>query len=283
MQSAASSQTNRSDSATGVTGTNTSSNAVRRIIIIGGGVAGLTLALALKRASQRSGLAVQCVIYEATQTYTERGPHYLLWAWAVQALQQLGLARRLGRVSWPVASFSSVAAASGESLVQWPDATASSSAPAPAPAPVSSSSNSSAAATAAADPEALAGSYLPPLVGMRKADLLRLLMTALAGRDDLVADTELAFKPANNSDLALFAPGAGSSASATPSGIEADLAVGNWFLDEEFNTLLPELILGHELSSYVISSSTGNVSVRFTNGVTDHGFMLIGADGAHSK
>ncbi|KAI8923362.1 hypothetical protein BC831DRAFT_429061 [Entophlyctis helioformis] len=330
----------------------------KRIIIIGGGVAGLTLALALKRLSAAHGLNFQPVVYEATTTYTDRGPHYLLWRWAVEALLELGLGRRLGSVAWPVVKFSSVDCASGEELVRWPPAygpgAASSptlsapgtplSATAPAFPPAAATASAvrtprsagtagtagmpdldypSKAATAAsgsphnaqpastainADPHA----YLPPLLGLRKPDLIRLLMTALAGRDDLVNSPELAVKGANNNDFEFYSQAKRAHSAATasnggldasgspihgglppppgsydgpgiPFGLDGDLAHGNWFENEGFSHMLPEIHMGYELDSYIISASTGTVRVRFTNGATDRGFMLVGADGVHSK
>ena len=225
----------------------------RIVIIIGGGISGLTLALALKHISQRYSLDLEPHIYEKEPSYNAgKQKFHILWRYAVTLLLQLGLGKRLGRISWPILRLESLDAETRESLVEWPEAK-------------QDLPNAAISAEYA---------YLPPLLGIRHQDLVRLLMTALAGRLDLVYDTELAVRGANNS---LNGSNNGFK------GLDGDLAVGDWFQDGGFANLLPNLHLGHELESYRIASSTGAVTAQFTNGVSVSGFMMVGADGVDSK
>lgn len=76
-----------------------------------------------------------------------------------------------------------------------------------------------------------------------------------------------------------------------------DLAEGNWFQDQGFADLLPQIKFGHELESFVISaeygtlcafsftrsslgsfSCVGTVYLKFTNGVREKAFMLLGKE-----
>jgi 2-polyprenyl-6-methoxyphenol hydroxylase-like FAD-dependent oxidoreductase len=83
-------------------------NPPRRILIIGGGLAGLTFALALKRVGRSTGLNLEPVIFEsqtAEKAYSEKGPHYMLWRWAVEVLLELGLGGRLSKIAAPINGF----------------------------------------------------------------------------------------------------------------------------------------------------------------------------------
>src|ERR1700730_5221653 len=66
------------------------------VMIIGGGIAGLTSALAL----QRSGLAVK--VFEQANTSREEGAGVALWSNATQVLSQLGLGDLLHTVGTPI-------------------------------------------------------------------------------------------------------------------------------------------------------------------------------------
>ncbi|KAJ3083492.1 hypothetical protein HK102_001050 [Quaeritorhiza haematococci] len=233
----------------------------RRILIIGGGVAGLALALCLKRASVQTGLALDPIIFEASngERYKESGPHYILWRWAVEVLLELGLGKRLSRIAWPIESFKSQDADTKETLVQWP----------PVVDPAAPGSTTAPAGTAAAS-----DSSLPPMVGARQSDIMRLLMLALSDiRNDLLDSDKLSPSAANNSDTA----------NDPVQGIEGDLARDNWFENEGWANLLPQLRLGYDLDSFLISATSGLVTARFTNGHVEQGTMLIGADGLYSK
>lgn len=106
------------------------------------------------------------------------------------------------------------------------------------------------------------------MIGLRKQDLVRMLLLALSGiRDDLLDSDKFIPAPPN-----------------TTPGIEADMAAdGSWFAQEGYADLVPDLMLGYELESFLISASSGTVTVKFSNGAVERGFMVIGADGTHSK
>jgi 2-polyprenyl-6-methoxyphenol hydroxylase-like FAD-dependent oxidoreductase len=69
---------------------------VTTAVVIGGGIGGLTTAIALRRA----GLRVH--VYEQAPALTEIGAGLSLWANATKALTQLGLADQLSRVAAPL-------------------------------------------------------------------------------------------------------------------------------------------------------------------------------------
>ena len=130
----------------------------RKILIIGAGIAGLTLALSLRRMAAATGLNIKPVIYESStvETYgggSENGPHWLMWRYAVETLLELGLGKRLGKIAWPILNFKSTDAETNEVLVQWPP--------------------EDPAAAAAADPELAAGKRL----GNSYLSILRYVLT----------------------------------------------------------------------------------------------------------
>ncbi|KAJ3396608.1 hypothetical protein HDU92_002556 [Lobulomyces angularis] len=229
----------------------------RKILIIGGGVAGLTLALAIKRVAQKTGLNLIPVIYESQTTYSEVGTHFILWRWAVETLLEMGMGKLLGKVSWPILNFKSLDADTKETVVQWPP---------------DSVTHENIDSFHHNDP---LEDSLPPMLGTRKSDLLRLLMLGLAGcRDsDLVDDADFHSSGANNSDIA----------PEPVEGVEGDLARDNWFGKEKWRKLLPELKLGYEFDFYSISPTTGAVTATFFNGLSETGDMIIGADGVNSR
>jgi 2-polyprenyl-6-methoxyphenol hydroxylase-like FAD-dependent oxidoreductase len=211
-----------------------------KIVIIGASISGLALALSLKR------LGCKVIVYEENTSYYHNH-HVVLWKAAIQALLELGLGKRLSRISWPIVKLSSTDLETGEQILDFP-------------LPES--------------PKHTSGEevYLPAMVGTRKHDIIRMLLTALAGRDDLVYGTELTVQPANNC----------LSSSDPVQGIEADLSTKDWFLDQEFESLVPFVKYGHALESFVLSATYGTVSLKFDNGHTDTAFMLIGCDGIDS-
>ncbi|KND03219.1 uncharacterized protein SPPG_02275 [Spizellomyces punctatus DAOM BR117] len=236
-----------------------------KVLIMGGGIAGLTAALAIRRVAALTGLSLRPIIYEASNSPypgENTSSHWILWRWAIDVLLELGLGKRLSRISMPIDNLKAVDADTNELLVHYPPIDPLTGLP---------------EKEQIQDPEAgnTAGG-IPAMIGIRKVDVIRTLLLALSDiRDDLL-DGSFVPTAANNSQ--------GSTPEGIPEGIDADLAWGNtWFHDEGYADLVPDLHLGYELDSFLISASTGKVTVKFTNGVVEQGFMLIGADGLHSK
>ncbi|KAI8590171.1 hypothetical protein BDZ88DRAFT_415782 [Geranomyces variabilis] len=228
------------------------------ILIIGGGVAGLAAALSIKRVAAATGLNLRPIIFEADPParafHSNMAQHWVLWKWAYELLLEMGLGKRLSKIAAPINHTISIDADTRETLVEYP--------------PIEDVVEG----TKIADPElgtaTTGAAVLPPMVGLRKADLVRMLLLALSGiRDDLL-------------DADQFAPTPGT----TGTGIEADLAAdGDWFANENYADLVPDLLLGYELDSFMVSASTGKVTAKFLNGHVQVGDMIIGADGTHSK
>ncbi|KAJ3270396.1 hypothetical protein HDV01_007862 [Terramyces sp. JEL0728] len=218
----------------------------KKIVIIGAGITGLSLALALERL--KKDLNIKVVVYEKEVAYSElQTPHHVLWKSGIEGLLELGLAKRLGKICWPIAKLTTINAESGESILHWnwpPEDI---------------------------NDEEIEQSYLPPMVGVRKTDIIRMLMTALAGREDLVGGLQLAVTFANN----LSPDGV--------KGIEGDLAREDWFNNDGFEELLPNVRFGHELLSLSMSGNYGKVTMQFKNGHEEECFMVIGCDGINSK
>ncbi|KAI9100537.1 hypothetical protein DFS34DRAFT_578667, partial [Phlyctochytrium arcticum] len=238
----------------------------QKILIIGGGVAGLTTALAIKRIAQTTNLPLRPIIFEAASPETAyRGQgmsaHWILWRWAIDTLLELGLGKRLGRIAAEVKKMRVVDAETNETLVNYPPIDEATGLPETVDPEMGSAAN---AATT------------PAMLGCRKVDLVRLLLFALSGqREDLYEGESLQFEPANNNDRL---------DGQHYEGMEADLVRSEtWFQDEGYASLIPDFHLGYELDSFLISASSGKATVKFTNGVVEQGFMLIGADGTHSK
>ncbi|KAI8818223.1 uncharacterized protein EV422DRAFT_194606 [Fimicolochytrium jonesii] len=229
-----------------------------RILIIGGGVAGLTTALAIKRIAAATGLNLRPIIFEAdpaeTAYTTNMAQHWILWKWAYDLLLELELGGRLSKIASAIHATRSIDADTRETLVAYPP-------------------DDEEVGGGAQDPEMghrpTNNSGAPPMIGLRKMDLTRLLLQALGGiREDLIdGDKFVPSVPDTDSE------GAQSDIAQTPT----------WFADEGYAELIPDLMLGYELDSFMVSANSGNVTARFMNGAVEYGFMIIGADGTHSK
>lgn len=186
----------------------------RKILIVGGGVAGLVLALSLKRVSARQNLNLIPIVYEKSANFDTGSENHLLWRWAVQSLVffgliqvDLGLGKALGKISQPIMQFKSKDLDTMEPLVEWP----------PQGPDVMFSSN------ADDDP-------LPPMLAIRRMDLIRLLLKTLAGVNSEDVSASAKFQPscANNSDIA----------GDDVTGVEGDLCKQNWFENEKWRFIL---------------------------------------------
>jgi 2-polyprenyl-6-methoxyphenol hydroxylase-like FAD-dependent oxidoreductase len=88
-------------------------NGVQRVLIVGGGIGGLVAAIAL----QREGLAV--TVFERVKKLEEVGAGLTLWANALRAFQQIGLANMLETVGKPLTR-SCILSWQGELLAETP-------------------------------------------------------------------------------------------------------------------------------------------------------------------
>lgn len=229
----------------------------KKIIIIGSGTSGLSSLLNLLRGSETFELLLYTKQSKSqfleSMRFNERT--ILLWRAGLAAALDMGLGARLGRLGQAVNNV--------KSLDVYPSTTWTSTA----------STASTTATTNALLVDWASNSNLPPIVALRKVDLIRTLMTAIAGRSDLVHGADFVPGPANNASDKLD----------PVRGIEADLARGNWFEDEGFSDLLlPFIKFECELESFVISAENGTVYVKFTNGTRDQAFLLLGCDGPDS-
>lgn len=67
------------------------------VAIIGGGIAGLTVAIALSRLNQNKDIKID--IYEGAHAFTEIGAGIGLWKRPYDILKKLGLAEDLAKIS----------------------------------------------------------------------------------------------------------------------------------------------------------------------------------------
>ncbi|KAI8808430.1 hypothetical protein BJ742DRAFT_808608 [Cladochytrium replicatum] len=256
----------------------------RRIVIIGGGISGLATALALKRVARNTGLNIQPIIFErqGPESYHEHAisdksspaQFYILWRWVIDLLREMGLGHRLARIARPVVTFKSVDSDTNEQLVTWP--------------PVDALSTTTDPIT---DNLPMGDPLLPPMVGVRRVDLLRLLMIALTEEGDELIHREARANAEKSSmsgkdnivDFSAVDGANNADGKEDVEGLEADMARGDWFVREKFLEKIPYLCMGYELVSFIISASSGLVSARFANDHVEVCDMLIGADGINSK
>ncbi|KAJ3124853.1 hypothetical protein HK098_000841 [Nowakowskiella sp. JEL0407] len=263
----------------------------RKILIIGAGISGLFAALSFKRMSTSLNVPLNIMIFERSspsiyhESTIDGNPaqFLVLWRWAVDLLREVGLGSRLARIARPIVTFQSSDAQTKEALVQWP--------------PVDNITST----TESGDVD-MGDPTLPAMVGVRRVDLLRLLMMALTEDGDVTIQKEAVVNEPNADVKKSVARGKtvidfggikgarnadGSEivvdTSADPHGLQVDMARGDWFERENFLARIPFLFLGYDLESFIISSSTGVVTVRFSNGHVEVCDMVVGADGINSK
>jgi hypothetical protein len=119
---------------------------------------------------------------------------------------ELGLGKALGKISCPIDNFKSLDADTLETIVEWPP-------PGKFGVPAT---------------------MTPPMLAVRKQDLIRLLFKALSGSgDEDINKKGTRFEPgsANNSDFVGV------------EGVEGDLAMEKWFLREKWRFIQSLLIL----------------------------------------
>ncbi|KAJ3237645.1 hypothetical protein HDU81_009195 [Chytriomyces hyalinus] len=234
----------------------------KRVVIVGGGIAGLSLAVALKRLNsqaRRTGVVFEVLVVDGAPSaaIAEDGDHLLLWRWAVEALvADLKIGKGLSRVGGPILACSALDPLDLET-----------------PLSVFPPPQSRLSPTTSGEPP----STLPPLVSVRKCDLVRMLMLALADDTEASASAtgdEYLPHPANNGGLIDAVPG---------DDVHADLAEGRWFDRQSFASLMGSSFAPQErIKLYYVHPGTGKVTVEFRSGRTEVCDLLVGADGANS-
>ncbi|KAJ3126555.1 hypothetical protein HK100_010198 [Physocladia obscura] len=237
----------------------------KRVVIVGGGIAGLALAVALKRLdAQRhvTGVGYSTLVVEGAPStgsvLSEDGQHVVLWRWAVDALvADLRVGSQLAGTAAPIVGMSALDPSDLHvPLRQFPP-----------PA-------SKLGASTQLD------SPLPPLVAIRRCDLVRLLMRALAqpaaGEENQGTDGgEYLPRPANNSRLTDAVP---------ENPATGDLAEGRWFEAQDFARRLgPDVfVAGDRVKVFYVHPHTGKVTVELRSGRVETADVLVGADGPNS-
>ena len=212
--------------------------------------------LALEKIKSIANISPVLYTKDTRQDFENQKQKYcVLWKSGIEACLELGIAKRIGKVSWPNVSIKSFELAD----------------PAPSTTTTTTTTTSNNTNTNSGDNAGLQNlvsldwsvstsptqssvpmdtDYLPPMVGLLKQDLVRTLLVALSGRQDLVSDSAFAIKSPNNGDSV--------QETTLPTGMEADLATGpDWFSREGFEALFPQIKFGHELESFIISAEYG--------------------------
>ena len=203
----------------------------KQIAIIGAGITGLLTALSLKQKEPHAEIA----IYESGYGY-DTTRHQIIWKSGIKQLLALGLGKRLSKICSNSVNINCIDSTTNESFQTLPEA------------------------------ESVEVDDLPAMISVREIDMIRMLLTALGGREDLVKG-EFIISSANNQQAGAENP---------VHGIEADLCVGNWFEDEGHPQHVPFIYWGHELTSLRLSSEHGTVSFVCTNGFGTKCTILIG-------
>jgi hypothetical protein len=206
----------------------------KNVAIIGAGITGLLTALSLKQREPNADIQ----IYEAGNGYTTTR-HQIIWKTGIKSLLDLGLGKRLSRIATPIHNISAFDLLNHQIFLEKPSQNESSQ-------PLDST--------------------IPPAICVREIDLIRMLLTALQGRDDLVKSNVYSFELPNNGPNVLD----------PVSGIEGDLAIGNWFIDEGHGKALPFIHYRYELNSLRLSATYGTVSFCCTNNFGTKCTILIG-------
>jgi hypothetical protein len=101
----------------------------RKIIIIGSGLSGLSMLLALNQVAEQAN--IYPILYtKETSFFEAKTQGYNLWRSGIEAALELGLGKRLGRISWPIVALKSQEMSLGNTqstqesgvLVDWPPA-----------------------------------------------------------------------------------------------------------------------------------------------------------------
>lgn len=104
--------------------TNQSNKTVRNIVIVGGGISGLILACTLKRlktcVETDPSVEIAPYVFEKTFSIPNEKITWILWKWAVPALNDLGLGRFLQNYSNTISAVQSLDLLSNDLLVSYP-------------------------------------------------------------------------------------------------------------------------------------------------------------------
>lgn len=184
-------------------------------------------------------LKFEVYLFEKERTYENCNRSLILWKQGIRALLELGLGERLGKIGLPLFNLSS-STNTKEQLVSWPSEL-----------------------MPAEDVEARVDG-LPPMMGVRQDDLIRTLLLALSGDINATkGDFTLSSKDANNAQKDIY-------------GIEADLTYENWYFEEGYGEKLPQIYMNCELAGFQVSSQSGQVVCKFSNGKEVDCDILIG-------
>jgi 2-polyprenyl-6-methoxyphenol hydroxylase-like FAD-dependent oxidoreductase len=90
-----------------------------RIAIIGGGIAGLSLALALSNLNKTQLKQWDIVVFESKPHYSDHDHYLCIWKFGIKALLELGIGKRLGSIAFPISSLCSVDCLANQTVVDW--------------------------------------------------------------------------------------------------------------------------------------------------------------------
>ena len=94
---------------------------IRRVVIIGGGIAGLSIALALSHLNkQQTEFQWEVYIFESGDYNNIADPYYILHKSGIKSLMELGIGKRLGAIGIPITKMKSTDPVSEDVFVDWP-------------------------------------------------------------------------------------------------------------------------------------------------------------------